>query len=108
MLGVRSEVDMGCDGGREENAGKMAEIPISGFVRGSGLSEDGRTGGRPPRPRQPKGVSKEREEGGRGTFLFAFLSCTDSCFSKMRACKLTKVGNDLVVWANSHSLGILP
>ena len=52
MLGVRSEVDMGCDGGREENAGKMAEMPISGFVRGSGLStgvtmegqEEGRIG----------------------------------------------------------------
>ena len=49
---------------------------------------------------------QEREE--RGTFLFAFLSCTDSCFSKMRACKLTKVGKDLVIWANPHSLGILP
>ena len=51
---------------------------------------------------------QEREEWGQGTFLFAFLSCTDSCFSKMRACKLTKVGKDLVVWANPHSLGILP
>ena len=34
-------------------------------------------------------------EAGKSTFFFAFLSCTASCFSKILACKLTKI-EDLI------------